>query len=111
MDISGASTTPYWWDAVDSTVSRQQLSEDIEVDVAIIGAGFTGLGCAYYLKQLDPGLSVENADLSKRMQQAISKNLNPLFKIYDVVVVDKLPRTASNKVMRRVLRREYKPRD
>jgi acetyl-CoA synthetase len=30
-----------------------------------------------------------------------------LFKIHDVVLVKSLPRTASNKVMRRVLRDEY----
>jgi acetyl-CoA synthetase len=41
------------------------------------------------------------------MQQAIRKQLNPLFKIHDVVVVDSLVRTASNKVMRRVLRAQY----
>ena len=44
---------------------------------------------------------------ARAMQKAISKNLNPLFKIHDVVVVDALPRTASNKVMRRVLRDRY----
>jgi glycine/D-amino acid oxidase-like deaminating enzyme len=58
MDISRANTTPYWWDAVNAEVSRQQLSGDIDVDVVIIGAGFTGLWCAYYLKQLDPALNV-----------------------------------------------------
>jgi acetyl-CoA synthetase len=41
------------------------------------------------------------------MQRAISSGLNPLFKVKDVVVIDALPRTASNKVMRRVLRKEY----
>ena len=42
------------------------------------------------------------------MAEAIRAELNPLFKVHDVVVVDALPRTASNKVMRRVLRRQYK---
>jgi acetyl-CoA synthetase len=41
------------------------------------------------------------------MQRAIAARLNPLFKIHDVVPVDALPRTASNKVMRRVLRDTY----
>jgi acetyl-CoA synthetase len=36
--------------------------------------------------------------------------LNPLFKINDIVLTDKLPRTASNKVMRRVLRQQYMDR-
>ena len=41
------------------------------------------------------------------MQKAIKQHLNPLFKIRDLVIVDALPRTASNKVMRRVLRARY----
>lgn len=46
-------------------------------------------------------------DLRFAMQQAIAARLNPLFKIHDVVITDSLPRTASNKVMRRTLRAEY----
>ena len=38
------------------------------------------------------------------LQVALAKHLNPLFRIHDVVIVDALPRTASNKVMRRLLR-------
>lgn len=41
------------------------------------------------------------------MQQRIRQELNPLFKISDLRVVDALPRTASNKVMRRKLRAGY----
>lgn len=42
------------------------------------------------------------------MQQAIKQKLNPLFKIHDLMIVDSLPRTASNKMMRRVLREQYR---
>ena len=44
--------------------------------------------------------------LHASLQSAIREHLNPLFRIHDVVVVDALPRTASNKIMRRVLRDE-----
>lgn len=50
------------------------------------------------------------AELRPAMQQAIRIRLNPLFKLHDVVVVPALPRTASNKVMRRMLRAEYEQR-
>lgn len=46
-------------------------------------------------------------ELKPLLQSAINKNLNPLFKIHEVVLIDALPRTASNKVMRRVLRDRY----
>jgi acetyl-CoA synthetase len=51
------------------------------------------------------------ADLLSSMQQAIRTKLNPLFKVHDVIVTAALPRTASNKVMRRVLRAEYEKRN
>lgn len=43
-------------------------------------------------------------DLQAAMQKAIRERLNPLFKISEVRVIDALPRTASNKIMRRELR-------
>ena len=42
--------------------------------------------------------------LRRGFQAALSQKLNPLFKVFGVLVVATLPRTASNKVMRRVLR-------
>jgi acetyl-CoA synthetase len=48
--------------------------------------------------------------LKSAMQQAMKDRLNPLFRIEDLVFVDSLPRTASNKVMRRVLRNQYMER-
>lgn len=40
-------------------------------------------------------------------KKSISKQLNPLFKVSDLVKIEVLPRTASNKVMRRKLRDMY----
>jgi glycine/D-amino acid oxidase-like deaminating enzyme len=37
---------------------RAALADDLSVDVCIIGAGYTGLWTAYYLKRADPSLSV-----------------------------------------------------
>ncbi|HEU0128397.1 MAG TPA: FAD-binding oxidoreductase, partial [Pseudonocardiaceae bacterium] len=37
---------------------RPALPGPVDVDVAVVGAGFTGLWTAYYLKQLDPSLRV-----------------------------------------------------
>jgi acetyl-CoA synthetase len=43
----------------------------------------------------------------QEMQMRINQHLNPLFKIHDVVLTNELPKTASNKIMRRVLRKNY----
>jgi glycine/D-amino acid oxidase-like deaminating enzyme len=39
-------------------LARPALAEDLDVDVAIIGAGYTGLWTAYYLKLQAPGLKI-----------------------------------------------------
>ena len=46
-------------------------------------------------------------DLLAELRRRIAVELNPLFKIHDLVIVDGLPRTASNKLMRRKLRAAY----
>lgn len=50
-------------------------------------------------------------ELLAALQQAIRRDLNPLFKIHDLVCLDVLPRTASNKLLRRALRDGYSPRE
>ncbi len=45
-------------------------------------------------------------ELKARFQQALRTKLNPLFKISNVILTDQLPRTASGKIMRRLLRKE-----
>ncbi|XP_078180968.1 acyl-activating enzyme 18 isoform X1 [Carex rostrata] len=53
--------------------------------------------------------SQHDIDLLKRkFQKAIQTNLNPLFKVRFVKVVPEFPRTASNKLLRRVLRDQLK---
>jgi acetyl-CoA synthetase len=54
---------------------------------------------------VDDGVAAD--ELQSQMQQRIRSQLNPLFKIADLVIVDALPRTASAKVMRRSLRADY----
>lgn len=50
---------------------------------------------------------IDTDQLTRELRQRIATQLNPLFKIHELVVIDSLPRTASNKVMRRELRRRY----
>lgn len=50
-------TRPLWWDGI-SPARRPAITDDMTVDVCIVGAGFTGLWSAYYLLCADPSLSV-----------------------------------------------------
>jgi acetyl-CoA synthetase len=45
--------------------------------------------------------------LKKELQTLITKELNPLFRISEIIEKKVLPRTASNKLMRRELRKDY----
>jgi len=47
-------------------------------------------------------------ELLVELRRRIATELNPLFKIHDLVLVESLPRTASNKLMRRKLRSSYR---
>ena len=49
-----------WLDGLadDPLVPRPALPGPVDADVAIVGAGYTGLWTAYYLRRADPGLRV-----------------------------------------------------
>ncbi|MFE7846602.1 NAD(P)/FAD-dependent oxidoreductase [Microbacterium sp. NPDC057407] len=49
----------WWWRQLGGAPApRAALPGDTEVDVAIVGAGYTGLWTAYYLKSLQPDLRI-----------------------------------------------------
>lgn len=57
--LVAASTVPLWIDRLSPPVTaRAGLDRDIDVDVAIVGGGFSGLWTAYYLRRLDPSLRI-----------------------------------------------------
>jgi glycine/D-amino acid oxidase-like deaminating enzyme len=48
----------YWLSTVDELAPRAPVPGDLYVDVAVVGAGYTGLWTAYYLARADPGLRI-----------------------------------------------------
>lgn len=50
-----------WWDTLPDDLAgprRAPLEGSVQADVAIVGAGYTGLWTAYYLSAADPGLRI-----------------------------------------------------
>jgi glycine/D-amino acid oxidase-like deaminating enzyme len=47
-----------WADTADPAPARAPLPGDVTADVAIVGAGFTGLWTAHYLAEADPSLRI-----------------------------------------------------
>ena len=58
MRIDDAARTPLWWDVVPTEPTRSPLEVTLSVDVVVVGAGFTGLWCAYHLAGFDPDLTI-----------------------------------------------------
>jgi glycine/D-amino acid oxidase-like deaminating enzyme len=58
VHIDEAVRRPFWWEAVEARPTRPPLPGSQQYDVAVVGAGFTGLWTAYYLSEHDPDLSV-----------------------------------------------------
>ncbi len=48
----------YWWSTLDVVNARESLPGDLDVDVVVVGGGFTGLWTSYELLRRDPRLRV-----------------------------------------------------
>ncbi|WP_444431353.1 FAD-dependent oxidoreductase [Rhodobacter capsulatus] len=58
MDVTTNGQVSFWFADIGGLPPGARPAGDLAVDVCIIGAGFTGLWSAYYLKQLAPSLSI-----------------------------------------------------
>ncbi|WP_439593521.1 NAD(P)/FAD-dependent oxidoreductase [Microbacterium sp.] len=58
MTVPNGDVSWWWRDLGGAPAPRSPLPGDTEVDVAIVGGGYTGLWTAYYLKTLQPDLRV-----------------------------------------------------
>jgi acetyl-CoA synthetase len=90
-------------------IERVVLGVEGVADVAAIAVDPPGGGPSLLVLYVvtRPGASLEPGACRDAAQKAIAAHLNPLFRVHDVRIADALPRTASNKVMRRVLRAQY----
>ncbi|KAH7688951.1 Acetate--CoA ligase protein [Dioscorea alata] len=70
------------------------------------GGGPEQLVIAVVFKDQTLSSQMNMDQLKQAFNSALQKKLNPLFKVSSVMAVPSLPRTASNKVMRRVLRQQ-----
>ena len=100
MNLSGIKVSSAEIEAVLNVVSG--VEETAAVAVSPKDGGPSQL--VIYVVLIQPESAAIKQELHANLQAALSEHLNPLFRIHDVVIVDALPRTASNKVMRRLLR-------
>ncbi|MGE3920670.1 MAG: AMP-binding protein, partial [Gammaproteobacteria bacterium] len=102
MNLSGIKTS-----AAEIERVALQIPEISEVAAIAVPPPQGGPSLLVLYIVLKPDCRIEKACLQEILQKKIGQYLNPLFKIHDIVLTGILPRTASNKVMRRLLRDKY----
>ncbi len=100
MNLSGIKVSSAEIEEVLNAVS--EIQETAAVAISPKDGGPSQL--VIYAVLIHPESAPPKPTLQEKLQTELSQHLNPLFRIHDVVIVDALPRTASNKVMRRLLR-------
>ena len=76
-------------------------------DAAAVGVQEKGEGPERLVVFVTLRKHLARTQLRQEVRARIGTELNPLFRLHDLVTVDALPRTASNKLMRRKLRARY----
>ena len=82
------------------------VHESAAIGVTPEGGGPSNL-VIYAITNEEKTSKMGKEELLKELSSVLKKDLNPLFKVSDLVLTNSLPRTSSNKVMRRVLRKNY----
>ena len=102
MNLGGIKVSSAEIERLLNTVSGVAETAAVALQPAGGGPGRLVIYAALYA-----GIEVSAKELRASFQRVIRERLNPLFQVHEVVLVAALPRTASNKTMRRVLRAEY----
>jgi glycine/D-amino acid oxidase-like deaminating enzyme len=72
--LADAEPTPFWLDSREAPQARPALAGADDCDLAIVGAGFTGLWAALLAKESDPGADVVVLDAGRVAGQASGRN-------------------------------------
>lgn len=104
---------------VDDTMNLGGIKvSSVQIEAVVNSLNFVKEAAAIAVSPVDGGPSIlvvyyvatmnlNKNEALKKVQNCVKTKLNPLFKVVDLLKIDNLPRTASNKVKRKVLREEY----
>lgn len=109
MNLGGIKVSSVEIERICNAVSTDIL-ETAAIGVPPLGGGPERLTVAVVFKDSDKPL-MDLSNLAASFNSAIQKKLNPLFKVSEIIPLSALPRTATNKVMRRVLREQFSQSD
>ena len=89
---------------IEAVVNQLEFIKECAAIAVSPEGGGPSLMVIYYVER---SFSLSEEDPLQMTNQIIRKKLNPLFKVTTIIKINSLPRTASNKVMRRKLRELY----
>jgi len=82
VEISDQREPSLWTNELPPFPARPQFEGEREVDLAIVGAGYSGLSCAYYAKRFRPDISVVVLDSHQIGSGASSRNSGAVYAKY-----------------------------
>ncbi len=101
MNLGGIKVSSIQLEEVINTLDF--IKESAAIAISPKGGGPSML-VVYYVENTS---NYTNKERLKLTQNSIRKQLNPLFKVSELIKIPSLPRTASGKVMRKNLRKDY----
>jgi glycine/D-amino acid oxidase-like deaminating enzyme len=94
VERDGTRTLSLWTFEAPPIPRAPRLDGDREVDVAIVGGGYTGLACGYYLKKLRPQWSVAVLESHRLGSGASSRNSGMALLHYPAIAENEMTRRA-----------------
>ncbi len=94
VERDGTRTLSLWTLEAPPIPRAPRLDGDREVDVAIVGGGYTGLACGYYLKKLRPRWSVAVLESHRLGSGASSRNSGMALLHYPAIAENPMTRRA-----------------
>ena len=95
VERDGTRTLSLWTLEAPPIPRAPRLSGDRDVDVAIVGGGYTGLACGYYLKKLRPEWSVAVLESHRLGSGASSRNSGMALLRYPAIEENEMTRRAA----------------
>lgn len=99
VEADSVRKTSLWTDEVTGLPAQPQFEGEREVDVAIVGAGFTGLATAYYIKQFKPDWSVVVLESHTIGSGASSRNSGAVYAKHVGIDDNDMPQRGLNRLM------------
>jgi glycine/D-amino acid oxidase-like deaminating enzyme len=94
VERDGTRTLSLWTLEAPPIARSPRLAGDLDVDAAIVGGGYTGLACGYYLKKLRPKWSVAVLESHRLGSGASSRNSGMALLHYPAIGENQMTRRA-----------------